>query len=41
VADDVIGIRLWRDVSLDDLVPDAQVMSVRFEYTKDKLGEAI
>jgi len=41
VADDVIGMRLWRDVSLDDLVPDAQVMSVRFEYTKDKLGEAI
>lgn len=39
VAHDVLGIRLYRDVSADTLATDAELIEVHFEILMDKLGE--
>ena len=39
VAHDVIGLRLYRDVSGDTLAVDADLIQVHFEFIMDKLGE--
>jgi len=38
-ADDDIGIHLYRDFSEDTLNADAELISVHFRFTMDKLGE--
>ena len=40
VAHDVIGLRLYRDVSEDTLAADARLMQVHFHFVMDKLGQA-
>ena len=40
-AHDVIGIRLFRDVSEDNLATDAQLIQVHFEFLCNKLGKLI
>jgi len=39
VAQDTIGMRLYRDVSADTLVADAVLINTHFEFTMDKLGK--
>lgn len=40
VAEDVLGMRLWRDISEDTLAVDACMIMVHFQFILDKLGEA-
>jgi len=40
VAGDILSLRLWRDISEDDLAPDADMIEVHFHFICDKLGEA-
>jgi len=40
VARDIIGLRLYRDVSEDTLGVDAEMVATHFEYTANKLGKA-
>ena len=40
VAHDVLGVRLYRDVSADTMAADAELVQVHFEFLMDKLGEA-
>ena len=41
VAHDIIGLRLYRDVSGDNLGVDADMIQLHFMFTVDKLGEPI
>lgn len=41
VAHDVIGLRLYRDVSGDTLATDANFIQAHFEFLEDKLGKPI
>jgi len=41
IAHDVIGLRLYRDISGDTLDTDADMIEVHFEFIEDKLGKPI
>jgi len=41
VSHDVIGLKLWRDISEDTLATDANLIQVHFMYTRDKHGESL